>query len=416
MTQLHRTAAILSIGDEITLGQKLDTNSKWLADRLTNLGVTVSIKMTVPDDLPSLAARFAELANAHDLVLSTGGLGPTADDLTRHALGRAMGDEVVEDAEALKQLLEWFEGLGKPMPNANRVQAMRPSSATCLPNEKGTAPGLHAAFSGADVFCMPGPPREMHPMFERFVVPRLKTDRVVMTRVLPTVGLGESAIADRLGELMDRERNPLVGTTASASIVTCRIRYEGNDQSEGQRLLDETVAKVRDKIGDIVFADHDATLAEVVLEQLNERQEKLATVESCTGGLIGEMLTGVPGSSVVYVGGWVTYTNEMKSRQVGVPAEIFEQHGAVSEECCRAMAEGGRERSGADYAISVTGVAGPGRGSDEKPVGTVWIGLAAPGGTRAERFYFKGDRGLVRQRSATAALAMLWKALKEQRA
>lgn len=416
MSRHHRTAAILSIGDEITLGQKLDTNSKWLADRLTNLGITVSIKMTVPDDLASLAARFKELAGTHDLVLSTGGLGPTADDLTRLALARALGDEVVEDAEALSQLLAWFEGLGRAMPEANRVQAMRPQSATCLFNEKGTAPGLHAVVGDADVFCMPGPPREMHPMFERYVVPALRTDRVVMTRVLPTVGLGESAIADRLGNLMDRERNPLVGTTASASIVTCRIRYEGDDRAAGERLLDETVELVRSEIGDIVFADHDVPLAEVVIDRLRERGQTVATVESCTGGLVGEMLTEIPGSSDAYIGGWVTYTNAMKTSQVGVHSEVFKQYGAVSEECCRAMATGGRERSGSDYAISVTGVAGPGGGSPEKPVGTVWIGLASPCGVQAERFLFKGDREMVRQRSATAALAMLWKAIKEPRA
>ncbi len=416
MATLHRTAAILSIGDEITLGQKLDTNSKWLADRLTNLGITVSIKMTVPDDLDALAARFKELAKTNDLVLSTGGLGPTADDLTRHALANAMGEHVVEDDEALIQIRAWYEGVGRVMPDANRVQAARPASAECLANPKGTAPGLRSSLGGADVFCLPGPPREMSPMFESFVVPMLRTDRVVLTRVLPTVGLGESAIADLLGSLMDRDRNPLVGTTASASIVTCRIRYEGTDKAEGERLLDETVSLVRAKIGAYIFAENDQPLAEVVLGLLRVREQTVATVESCTGGLIGGMFTEIPGSSDVYIGGWVTYTNEMKTSQVGVHPDVFEQHGAVSEECCRAMAEGGRERSGADYAISVTGIAGPGGGSDEKPVGTVWIGLATPGGTRAEHFRIMGDRDMMRQRSATAALAMLWKALKEPRA
>ncbi len=416
MATHHRTAAILSIGDEITLGQKLDTNSKWLADRLTNLGITVSIKMTVPDDLDALAARFKELAKTNDLVLSTGGLGPTADDLTRHALAKALGEQIVEDEEALIQIRAWYESVGRVMPDANRVQAARPASAACLANPKGTAPGLRSSLGSADVFCLPGPPREMRPMFESFVVPVLRTDRVVLTRVLPTVGLGESAIADLLGSLMDRDRNPLVGTTASASIVTCRIRYEGTDKTEGERLLDETVSLVREKIGAYIFAENDQPLAEVVLGLLRVREQTVATVESCTGGLVGGMVTEIPGSSDVYAGGWVTYTNEMKTSQVGVHPDVFEQHGAVSQECCRAMAEGGRERSGADYAISVTGIAGPSGGSDEKPVGTVWIGLATPGGTRAEHFRIMGDRDMVRQRSATAALAMLWKALKEPRA
>ncbi len=416
MDKCHRTAAILSIGDELALGQKLDTNSKWLAERLTDAGITVAVKMTLPDDLDAIAKRFAELASWHDLVISTGGLGPTADDLTRHALAKAMGEEVVEDEKAMREILAWYTDSGRVMPEANRVQALRPKSAVCLSNEKGTAPGLRAELSGADVFCMPGPPREMQPMFERFVAPALRTESVILTRVLQTVGMGESAIADLLGPLMDRSRNPLVGTTASSSIVSVRIRYEGQSRVEGERLIAETNSLVREKVGQIVFAEGEASLAEVVLEELRKRKQKVATVESCTGGTIGEMLTAIPGSSDAYVGGWVTYTNEMKTSMVGVPAEVFEKHGAVSEECCRAMAMGGKERSGADYAISVTGIAGPGGGSPEKPVGTVWIGLATPMGVRAERFLFKGDREIVRQRSATAALAILWKALKEPRA
>jgi len=416
MDKRHRTAAILSIGDELALGQKLDTNSKWLAERLTDAGITVAVKMTLPDDLDAIASRFAELAKSHDLVISTGGLGPTADDLTRHALAKAMGEEVVEDEAAMREILAWYKGTGRVMPEANRVQALRPASAVCLSNEKGTAPGLRAELSGADVFCMPGPPREMHPMYDRFVAPILSVDRVVMTRVLQTVGMGESAIADLLAPLMDRSRNPLVGTTASSSIVSVRIRYEGQVRAEGETQIAQTERLVREKVGQIVFAEGESSLAEVVLEMLRQRKQTVSTVESCTGGLIGEMLTEIPGSSDAYLGGWVTYTNAMKTSQVGVHPDVFQKHGAVSEECCRAMAEGGRERSGSDFAISVTGVAGPGGGSAEKPVGTVWIGLATPTGTHAERFLFKGDREIVRQRSATAALAMLWKAMKEPRA
>lgn len=416
MARPHRTAAILSIGDELSLGQKLDTNSRWLAQRLTDAGISVAIKATLPDDLGAIVSRLREFSGLYDLVVSTGGLGPTSDDLTRPALAAAMNDELVEDAVAMAQLRAWFDSAGREMPKANAVQATRPSLARCLANEKGTAPGLAGNVGQADVFCLPGPPREMRPMFERFVTPALRPDRVVLTRTLATVGLGESAIADVLGELMARGRNPLVGTTVSGSTVNCRLRYEGVDRAEGRRLLDATEASVRERIGEHVFADSDVPLAEVVLELLRRRGARLATVESCTGGLVGEMLTEIPGLSDVYVGGWVTYTNQMKTSQVGVEAAVFERSGAVSEACCRAMAQGGRERSGANYAISVTGVAGPGGGSDEKPVGTVWIGLATPDGTQAKRYLFMGDRGVVRERSATAALALLWNAIKEPRA
>lgn len=408
MAKAHRTAAILSVGDELTLGQKLDTNSQWVAQRLADAGVLVAIKMTVPDDLGAIAARFRELSRAHDVVISTGGLGPTLDDLTRGALAEAMGEGLVEDAVALAEIRAWFAGAGRVMAEANRVQALRPVSAVCLSNEMGTAPGLGAVCGGADVFCLPGPPREMRPMFERCVAPALRPDRVVVTRVLQTVGLGESAIADLLGGLMDRGRNPLVGTTASGGVVSCRLRYEGTDRVEAERLLNETDDLVRERIGASVFAEGERSLAETVLGLLRRRGERVATVESCTGGLIGQMLTDVPGAADAYVGGWVTYTNEMKMREVGVEPAVFAAHGAVSEACCRAMAEGGLARSGADYALAVTGVAGPSGGSEEKPVGTVWVGLASRAGTRAERFLFKGDRQMVRLRSAVAGLAMLW--------
>lgn len=408
----HTTAAILSIGDEITLGQKLDTNSRWLAQRLTDVGISVAVKMTVPDDLAALSGRFAELAGTHSLVISTGGLGPTMDDLTRSALARAMGEELVTDPKALGEIRAWYASTRREMPEANVVQALRPNSAKCLSNDRGTAPGLAARFGLADVFCLPGPPREMQAMYERFVAPALRPSRVVVTRVLQTVGLGESAIADKLGELMDRSRNPLVGTTASSSVVSCRLRFEGADRAEGERLLDETERLVRERIGEVVFASGETPLAEVVLARLRERGQTLATAESCTGGLIGQMVTEIPGSSDVYAGGWVTYTNAMKTSQLGVHPNIFEQYGAVSRACAEAMARGARERSGADYALSVTGIAGPGGGSAEKPVGTVWVGLASPGGVTSRLLTLSGDRSMIRQRSATYALAMLWEQIR----
>jgi nicotinamide-nucleotide amidase len=252
----------------------------------------------------------------------------------------------------------------------------------------------------------------MAPMFEAHVLPRLSPPRgrVVRTRVLHTLGLGESDLAMRLGELMDRTRNPLVGTTASQAVVSCRIRYEGGLAApEAAALVDRTAREARERIGDYVFGEGQETIQSAVLALLRERGATLATVESCTGGLLGALLTQVPGASAAYLGGWVTYANAMKEREAGVPAALLAPGGpgAVSRDTAEAMARGGRERAGAAYALAITGVAGPDGGSDEKPVGTVWIALAAPGGVRSRRFRFMGPRENIREWSARMALAML---------
>jgi len=406
---VHERAAILSIGDELVVGATLDTNARRIARRLTDAGVTVVQHATVPDDLPALVDAFRGAADACDVVVATGGLGPTADDLTRRALADAAGEALVEDDDALEQVRAFFKDAGRPMPEPNRVQAMRPASARCLRNDRGTAPGLHTTALDADVFCLPGPPREMIPMLEAFVLPALRVPpgRVVGSRVLRCVGIGESDLAGRLGDLMKRDRNPLVGTTASGGVVSVRIRYEGA-AGDADDLMDRTAREAARRAAPFVFGEGDTTIAEAVLLRLEARSERLVTVESCTGGLVGKMLTDVPGSSAAILGGWITYTNELKHALVGVPMDVFERAGAVSRDCADAMARGGRERSGADHALAITGIAGPGGGSDEKPVGTVWIARRSKGGsTDVRRFRFLGERANVRAWSALAALAML---------
>lgn len=414
----HATASILSVGDELILGQSLDRHAQWLADRLTSLGVRTLEHVTVDDDHARMVSAIRRLADQSDLLLITGGLGPTADDLTREALAEVLAEDLVEDAPALADLLAWFEGRGKPMPGRNRVQALRPASARCLDNPNGTAPGLAATISAGerscDLFALPGPPREMHPMFERFVAPAIRPTRDVRTRVLRTFGLGESAVAELLGELMDRDRNPLIGTTASQGIVSIRIRWEGPlDVPSPTALLDADEHAVRDRLGPIVLGlEPDlgkAPLVAAISSLLRERNQTLATVESCTAGGIGQAITGLPGSSDVYLGGFVTYTNRLKAQLVGVPEELLRAHGAVSPEVARAMALGGLARTAADHCLALTGIAGPDGGSDDKPVGTVWIALASENSTVADvrRFVFKGGREAVREWSVNAALGML---------
>jgi nicotinamide-nucleotide amidase len=418
-----RTAAVLSIGDELALGQTLDTNSAWIADRLFTLGVRVDEHTTVEDDRERIAGAMRRLVGGRGLVICTGGLGPTADDLTRCALGDVLGEALIEDAGALEAIRAWFAGRGG-MPEGNLVQALRPPSARGLPNPHGTAPGLEAVIGEARVFCLPGPPHEMIPMFESFVVPAVSETggAAVRSRIVLTFGLGESRVAERLGELMDRDRParglPLVGTTASRGVIACRLRHSGDSAETVARELDAVEAEIRARLGAAVFDRRDPTrgdpveiggaLPGAVIGLLRARGERVAVAESCTGGLLGGELTRVPGSSDVFVGGWITYSNEMKGSLLGVPATIFEEHGAVSGVCALAMARGAMARGGCDHGLGVTGVAGPGGGRDEKPVGTVWIGRAASDGSaEARRFLFRGDREAVRGWAVRTALGML---------
>lgn len=413
----HETAAIVSTGDELVLGQALDTNSRWLSQRLLAAGVRPVEHVTVGDDAVALAAALARLAESADVLVVTGGLGPTADDLTRAALAEILGETLVEDPAALEQVRGYFTRSARAMPELSRVQAQRPPSAVTLPNAVGTAPGLMARpprRSGCGphglCFCLPGPPAEMKPMFDREVLPRLipRADRVVRTLALHCVGIGEADIAARLGPLMDRAGSLLVGTTASGGIVSCRVRGEGSP-GEVSLAVAESERVIREALGPFIFGADDESLPASILSILSERAETLSTVESCTGGLLAQIITDVPGSSAAFRGGIVSYSNDLKSSLAGVPRSLLAAHGAVSRECALALAAGGLAATGADHTLAITGVAGPGGGSPEKPVGTVWIAAASRSGPpeEARRFLFTGDREAVRRWSAVSALAML---------
>jgi nicotinamide-nucleotide amidase len=403
--------AILSVGDELVLGQIEDSNASWIARELCALGAEPGERRTVGDDRAALAEAMRALASTHDALVVTGGLGPTLDDLTREALCDLVdggGAALVEDPKGVAHLESWFAARGRPMPASNLRQAMRPPSARLLDNPNGTAPGLTATALGgrAQVFCLPGPPNEMKPMFARVVAPGLaRGDTVVATAALHTIGLGESSIGELLGDLMSRGREPSVGTTASDGIVSIRIRATGA-RDHARAALEETVALCRARVGSIVFGRDGESLASVVGAMLAERTLVLATAESCTGGLLGARITDVAGSSAWYAGGFVTYENARKVADLGVREATLAAHGAVSHETAIEMARGALERTGAALSLATTGVAGPSGGSDAKPVGTVYIALARRGGeVVSRRFHFPGDRATVRSRTAHLALA-----------
>lgn len=408
-----RQVAILAIGDELVFGQTLDRNSAWLSERLAAIGIATIEHRTVGDDLAEIAEAFRALAARASIVISTGGLGPTGDDLTREAMAIAFDGSpaLVEDPSALVAIERWFAGRDRPMPESNRRQALRPPSARSMPNAHGTAPGVSIEREGLRAFALPGPPREMQPMFEAMVEPRLGADRggdAIASETVHAFGEGESALAERIADLMARGRNPSVGTAASPGRVTARIRAAGAP-SEAASMAKAAAEEVARRWSPFAYGRGETTLPEAAASAVIEAGCTLSVAESCTAGLIGEMIVSVSGASRFFEGGWIVYSNALKSSQLAVPEALIAAHGAVSEPVAAAMAIGAATRADTDLALSVTGIAGPTGGSDLKPVGTVFVGLCdrRRGSTEVRRFRFPGDRGDVRDRTAKSALTML---------
>lgn len=405
-------AIILSVGDELVSGLTVDTNSAHLARRLGELGIPVLAHGTIPDDRTTIADAITATARRADVVLVTGGLGPTADDLTRQALANAMGTELVPDPKRLAEIEAFFRTRGRTMQPANRAQAMIPSGASSIPNPLGTAPGIAARLGSASIYVLPGVPHEMQRMFNQSVAPHLcGTEGTIVHRQVHCFGQGESDVAAQIADLMQRGQNPSVGTTAANGVITVRIAAAAPDGPRARDLAQGTLTKVLKRLGPLVVATDDQTLPAVVGELLRKDRATLATAESCTGGLIGQLITSVPGSSDYYRGGVVVYADAAKSELLAVPAELIRRHGAVSEPVAAAMAEAAAKRLSADWALSATGIAGPAGGSEEKPVGLVYLALASPTGTTVHRHVLPGLRDTIRLRAALTALNYLRLAL-----
>ena len=407
-----REAWVISVGTELTLGQSVDTNAAWLSTELAAVGIRCQRHVTVADDQAAISAVLRQAAAATDAIVMSGGLGPTADDLTRDALADAAGAELVVDAASVERLLAFFAQLGRDMPERNRVQACVPRTGRAIPNTCGTAPGIRVEIDGTPCYAMPGVPFEMKTMFTRDVLPELRAvagGRVLRSRCVRCFGLPEAEIDRHLSDLTAAGRNPGVGTTAKLGVIGVRINAMGETADEALALLDETEAVVRGRLGTVVFGRDDDTLATAVGGLLKDRQETLSTAESCTGGLIAKLLTDVSGSSEYFVGSAVTYANEAKQQVLGVSGELLASVGAVSSEVALEMARGARRRFGSTYALSVTGIAGPTGGTPDKPVGLVFLALAAPTDelVREARFPSETPRDVIRERSARTALNLL---------
>jgi nicotinamide-nucleotide amidase len=413
-------AIILSIGDELVLGQTVDTNSAWLSQQLAAVGCDIAGHATVPDDQKMIEDAMRSGASRCDVLIVSGGIGPTEDDLTRQALGVVMGVELEMNEIWLTRLREFWSKRNSTMPEINKIQAMIPRGATMIENTAGTAAGMRARINGAcDVFVMPGVPKEMKSMFTRDVLPHVREaggGAVILSRKLNTFGVGESAVAEKLGGLMKRGNNPSVGTTVANGFVSLRLNARFASLSEAREQLETVTVACESALGDLIFIRDEESLPQVVANLLRgqDRKVTVCTAESCTGGLLAKMLTDLPGSSEFFTQGWITYSNQSKYERLGIATDIINVYSPVSEPVAEAMAKNARRLAKSTYALSITGIAGPDGGNGVRPVGTVVIGLARPdpadraGSIVTTRtFQLAGDREMVRDRAAKMALTIL---------
>jgi nicotinamide-nucleotide amidase len=408
---------VVTIGTELVLGLTPDTNAADLGRALAAAGAEIVRHVSVPDRPAAIRAAIADALERTGFVIATGGLGPTRDDMTKVEVAALFGKTLQVDQSVLRSLEARFRRLGRPMPAINRTQAEVPEGATVLPNPRGTAPGLWLEDDrGRVAILLPGVPSEMRGLLVEEVLPRIAqrvgSRRVVLSRTLRTTGVPESALAERIG-LVEEDIAPLtLAYIPSIDGVDLRLTAWSLPPDEAERRLTEAAAGLRARLEEHYYGQDGTDLAAVVLDLL--RGERLAVGESCTGGLVAARITAVPGASEVFVGGVVAYANGVKTDLLDVPASTIEAHGAVSEEAVRAMAEGVQRRFDAGATIAVTGIAGPGGGTPEKPVGTVWLAARRGSETRAVKRVFPGDRGEVRARAAQAALDLLRRLCGEQ--
>ncbi len=408
---------IVAIGNELLLGETVDTNSAYAARRLAEIGARVSRVTIVGDDRERMRQALAEARERSRWVITTGGLGPTQDDLTREVVAELFDAPLEVDAEVLAEVEERFRRFGyAKMPESNRSQAEVPRGARVIPNKHGTAPGLVIEGGGCTFFVLPGVPAEMRALLEEGVLPALVAANgdaapVVRSRTVHTAGIGESALAERLQEAL-ADTSPIeVAFLPDLGMVDVRLTLGGYSRVEADRRLDALAGEVIRLARSWFYGIDDETLPQSIGRELVARGWKVAVAESMTSGELGAELTSVAGSSAWFVGGILAYANEAKESLLGVPRETLARHGAVSEETCRAMLAGARRALRAEVACAVTGIAGPAGGSGEKPVGLVWIGVETPAGAQVRKLDYPGGRREVRRRATAATLALLWRQL-----
>ncbi len=403
-------AEIIAVGSEMLTPERLDTNSLYLTAQLNDLGVEVVAKSVIGDDRDRLADAIARALGRSAILVLSGGLGPTEDDLTREAVAQALGRELVFHADIAEAIERRFAAMKRKMSEINKRQAFVIEGAEVLPNDRGTAPGQWVTANGAVAVLLPGPPHELKAMFEQQCLPRLTAiapTQAIRIAFLRVTGMPESDLDALISPVYKKYAKIATTILAANGDLQVHLRARCDTVGEAEALLAEVVPPIESLLGDRLYSRNGDPLEVLVGDLLRERQATLAVAESCTGGLLGARLTSVPGSSQYFSGGFITYSNSLKREMLGVPVATLERFGAVSPETAEAMAAGARERTGATYALSITGVAGPDGGTEEKPVGLVYLGIAGPEGTAVTHRRFSGDRERIRVFTTQAALDLL---------
>jgi len=402
-------AEIIAVGSELLLGQIANTNAQYISQRLSSVGVNVYYHTVVGDNKERLLKALEIACKRANIIITTGGLGPTMDDLTKETIAEYLGMELMLHQPSAQAIREYFARRGRVMTENNLKQAMFPREAIVLPNAVGTAPGAIIEKDGKTFIILPGPPFEMQPMFENHVIPYLaqRENQKIFSRVLRIYGIGESAVEEMIKDLLEKQTNPTIAPLAAYGEVTLRLTVKCPRSQDPLELIKPVEDEIRRRLGQAVYGIDDDRLETVVARLLKERGLTLAMAESCTGGLISNLLTDVPGISENLLETCVTYSNQAKINRLGVKHETLEAYGAVSPQTAQEMAEGILRTSGADIGLAVTGIAGPGGGTPEKPVGLVYIAIAMDGNVEVKRIYNQGDRKRIKLSTANTALDLL---------
>ena len=400
---------ILSIGTEILLGDIVNTNAAFLSRRLAAMGMNLYRQSVVGDNLGRVVSAISESFSRADMIITTGGLGPTEDDLTKEAVAAYFGLKMILDEKSVDGLRQFFEKIGRPMTDNNLRQAYFPEGSIIVKNDRGTAPACIVEKNGKVIIVLPGPPREMSYVFENEIEPYLSkyNDSVIKSLTLKMFGIGESKMEDSVKDLISKYSNPTIAPYAKTGESELRISAKAATEEEALLLIKPAEEEIRQRLGEFIYGTDLDSLASVLIKKCKEKKIRFASAESCTGGMISSMITSVAGSSDVYTGGITAYSNDVKTGILKVNPEIIEKFGAVSEECAAEMCKGCAKLFSVEAAFSVTGIAGPGGGSEEKPVGTVCFGFYFKGDVKTFKMHFGGDREMVRIRSTMFVLDVL---------
>ena len=394
---------VISVGTEIILGSTLNTNTYYITQRLAEIGIDVLFHTSVVDDSKLLKDVINVGLNRADILIFTGGLGPTADDMTKEVVSETLGLELKLDKDMECNIKKYFDKMNGSMPSNNTKQAYKPKGSQFLTNEMGTAPGIYIEWNGKILILLPGPPKEMKFMFDKYAIPLIKQDYTIKIKTINTIGIGESKLETVLKDIIQGQENPTIATYAKEGKVDIKVVARGSDEKKVDKLLNEIIEKIDGKIHKYIYSYNDESIEEVVYKKLKANNMKIAFCESCTGGLISSRFTSIPGVSEVFDRGIVTYSNRAKVEELGVKKNTLDKYGAVSEQVALEMATGLLNKAGVDIALSTTGLAGPSGGTEDKPVGLVYIGIAAKNHSFVFKSVFSGDRLSIQNRAALKA-------------